>query len=115
MVVLIVVGVGIVGNLEVVLAVLRVEAQLIFGGLVADERDKAALGVGGVVVDCGDGRGQAVVGAGAGEACVPGGFGGVVAERELGFAGVEIAGRRGTVRASRLRSKPLRGSTLKTP
>ena len=78
-------------ELEVILAVLRVEAELIFGGLVANEGDEAALGVGGVVIDGGDGRGQAVVGAGAGEACVPGGCCGVVAERELGFAGAEIA------------------------
>ena len=46
-----VVGVGVVGNVEVVLAVLRVESELIFGSLVADEGDKAAFGVSGVVVD----------------------------------------------------------------
>ena len=45
-----VVGVGIVGDLEVVLPELRVEAQLIFGGLVTDEGDEAALGIGGIVV-----------------------------------------------------------------
>ncbi len=70
---------------------MRVEAELIFGRLVANQGEKAAFGVGGVVIDGGDRRGQAVVGAGAGEACVPGGLAGVVAERELGFAGAEVA------------------------
>ena len=78
-----------------VLAVLGVEAELVVGGLVADDGDEAALGVGGVVEDLGDGRGQAVAGAGAGGAGVPGGAGGVVAEGKLGFAGAEIAAAHG--------------------
>ena len=87
-----VVGVAVVvRDLEVVLADLAGEAELIFGSLVADDGNEAALGVGGVVIDGGDGRGEAVVGARAGEAGVPGGLGGVIAERELGFAGVEVA------------------------
>ena len=36
---------GIVGYIEVVLAVLGVESQLVFGRLIADERDEAALRV----------------------------------------------------------------------
>ena len=58
-----VVGVGVVGDLKVVLAVLGVDAELVTGGLVADDGDEGALGVGGVVEDLRDGRGQAVVGA----------------------------------------------------
>ena len=84
---------GVVRNLKEILAVLRVEAQLILRRLVAKEGEKTAFGVGGIVVDGGDRRSQAVVGAGAGEAQVPGGGGVVVAERELGFAAVLIAGR----------------------
>jgi hypothetical protein len=87
----VVVGVGVVGNVEVVLAILRVEAELIFGGLVANQVEKAALRVGCVVIDSRDRCGEAVVGAGAGEACVPGGLAGVVAEGELGLAGAEVA------------------------
>ena len=70
---------GIVGDLEVVLAILRVEPELILWGLVVEEGDEAALGVGGVVEDLRDGGGEAVVGATAGDAQVPGGFVGVVA------------------------------------
>jgi len=58
-----VVGVWIVRDLEVVLAVLRVEAELVLRSLVAQERDEAALRVCGVVEDLGDGCGEAVVGA----------------------------------------------------
>ena len=56
-------GIGIVGNLEVVLAVLAVETELIFGGLIANDGSEDALRVGGVVEDAGDGGGEAVVGA----------------------------------------------------
>src|ERR1700677_629997 len=61
--------VGIVRNIEVVLAVLRIEPELVLRRLIANQRDKSALGVGGVVRDGRDGRGQTVVAAGAGEAC----------------------------------------------
>ena len=71
---------------------MRVEAELVLGGLVANKGDEAAAGVGGVVEDLPDRRGEAVVGARAGEAGVPGSPRGVVAERELDFAGVEVAG-----------------------
>ena len=56
-----VVGVGIVWNLKVILAVLCVQAQLVLGGLIANQRDKAALGVSRIVINGNDRRGQAVV------------------------------------------------------
>ena len=43
------VGVGVVGDLEVVVAELRDEAELVFGGAVVDEGGEAAVAVGGVV------------------------------------------------------------------
>ena len=57
-----VIGVGIVGNLKVVFTKLGVKAELVFRRLVADERDKAALGVGRVVVNGSYGGSEAVVG-----------------------------------------------------
>ena len=88
---LVIAAAGVVGDLEEVLPVLRVESNLIVRCLIANEGDEAAAGVGGVVETLRDRRGEAVVGARAGKAGVPGSAGGVVSERELGFAGVEIA------------------------
>src|SRR5579863_4639700 len=58
---LVVVGVGIVGNLEEVLAILPRNANLITGGLIADKRQKSASGVGGIVIDGGNRSCQPVV------------------------------------------------------
>ena len=58
---LVVVGVGVVGNLKEVLAILSVEAQLVPGRLIVNQGDEAASGVGGIVKDGGDRRGEAVI------------------------------------------------------
>ncbi len=84
------VGVGVVGDLEVVVAELGDEAELILGGAVVDEGREAAVAVGGVMEDVRDGRGEAVVAAIAVEAGVVGEFLGVVAEVEL-VVGLEKA------------------------
>ena len=86
------VGVGVVGDLEVVVAELGDEAELVFGGAVVDEGGEAAVAVGGVVEDLGDGWGEAVVAAVAVEAGVVGEFFGVVAEAELVVGLEEVAG-----------------------
>src|SRR5579862_8414244 len=65
----IVVGIRVDGDLKEVLASLGIEPQLIFRCLVADEREKCALRVGRIVVDGGDGRFEAVIGARSSEAC----------------------------------------------
>ena len=62
------VGVGVVGDLEEVVAGLRDEAELIFGGAVVDEGGEGSVAVGGVVEDFGDGWREAVVAAVAVEA-----------------------------------------------
>ena len=108
------VGIGIVGDLEVVAAELGYEAELIFGGAVVDEGSEAAVAVGCVVKDLADGRGEAVVAAVAVEAGVVGELLGVIAEVELIVGLEEVAGGEMSS-ASRLRSKPVRGTTLKTP
>ena len=86
------VGIGVVGDLEEVVAELSDEAELIFGSAVVDEGGEAAVAVGGVVEDFGDGWGEAVVAAVAVEAGVPGEFFGVVAEVELVVGLEEVAG-----------------------
>ena len=86
------VGIGVVGDLEEVVAELGDEAELVFGGAVVDEGGEAAVAVGGVVEDCGDGRGEAVVAAVAVEAGVVGELFGVVAEVELVVGLEEVAG-----------------------
>jgi hypothetical protein len=88
---LVVVRFWIVGDLEEVLAILPRHAQLIVGSLIADEGNKSAARVGGVVEDGGNRSGQAVVGARPGNAGIPRGGRGVIAEREFRFAGVKVA------------------------
>ena len=86
------VRVGVVGDLEVVVAKLGDEAELIFGAAVVDEGGEAAVAVGGIVEDHADGRGEAVVAAVAVEAGVVGEVLGVVAEVELVVGLEEVAG-----------------------
>ena len=107
-------GAGVVGNLEEVLAKLGDEAELVLRGAVVEQGSEAADSVGGVVVDRTDGRGEAVVAAVAVEA-------GVVGDRWLWSPKLSWSlvwrsfRRRARARPWRSRSKPLRGSTLKTP
>src|SRR5579863_3299754 len=82
---------GVVGDLEEVLAVLRVESNLIVWCLVANDGNEAAAVVGRVMKRLRDRRGEAVVGARAGDAGVPGAASRVIAERELNPAGIKIA------------------------
>ena len=77
------VGIGIIGDLEVVAAELRHHSELMFGAFVIDEGTEAAVSVGCVVENLADGRGEAVVDAVAVEAGVVGELFGVVAEAEL--------------------------------
>lgn|ERR1017187_4515323 len=86
-----VVEVGVIGNLEVVLTVLRVQAQLIFGRLIPNQGNEAALGVRGIVDDRPDWRCQTVIGSGARQTDILGRRGAVVAYRKLGFYSVEVA------------------------
>ena len=86
------VGVGVVGNLEEVVAELGDEAELVLRGAVVDEGGEAAVAVGGIVDDLADGRGEAVVAAVAVEAGVVGELFGVVAEVELVVGLEEVAG-----------------------
>ena len=86
------VGIGVVGDLEEVVAKLGDEAELVLGGAVVDEGAEAAEAVGGVMEDFGDGRGKAVVAAVAAEAGVLGELFGVVAEVELVVGLEEVAG-----------------------
>src|SRR5579863_6459070 len=83
---------GIVWNLKKVLPVLCVEPELIIRRLISYQRDEAAAGVGRIVKGLFDRRGEAEAGSRAGDAGIPGGACGVVAERELNFAGPGIAG-----------------------
>lgn len=88
----VVVRIWVVGNLEEILTILPIDAELIVRRDIANDRREGAAGVRGVVQNLGNGRGEAVVGARAGGARIPGCFRGVVTEGELGFAGVEISG-----------------------
>jgi hypothetical protein len=105
------IGVGVVGDLEVVVAKLSDEAELIFGCAVVDEGGEAAVAVGGVVEDFGYGWGEAVVAAVAVEAGVPGEFFRVVAEVEL-VVGLEVVAGGDDELGLAVRSKPVRGTTL---
>src|ERR1700722_17199369 len=84
------VGVGVVGDLEVVGAELGDEAELVFRGAVVEQRCEAAVAVGGVVDYDSCGRGEAVVAAVAVEAGVVGELFCVVTEVEL-VVGLEEA------------------------
>src|ERR1017187_2589076 len=85
-----VVQVGVVRNLEVILTVLRSEAKLVFGGLVAQQRKKSALRIGCVVVEAADRCSQSIVRAGTGDAGIPRCGFAVVPKRELCLSGEKI-------------------------
>src|SRR5581483_163382 len=53
----VIIWIGIVRNLEKILAILRIHAQLVLCGLIANERDKGALRVRRIMMDLGHGRG----------------------------------------------------------
>ena len=107
-------GKGIVGDLVEVFAQRGDQAKLVRGIDVEDERSEAAVAVFGVMHNLRHGGLDAEIAAIAVDAGVVGKALGVAAEAELVVGLVEIAEAE-TSSASLLRSKPVRGTMLKTP